>query len=39
MKKCCRFLRKHATKIIYYEKMKMMVLIDDKNESHTNQKI
>ena len=39
MKKFCKDLREHATKIINYEKKDMIPLTKKEKENHNNQKI
>ena len=39
MKKICKDLREHATKIINYEKKEMIPLTDEENKSYEKQKI
>ena len=39
MKKFCKDLRKHATKIINYEKKKMIPLTKKEEENHNKQKV
>ena len=39
MKKFCKDLREHATKIINYEKKKMMPLTKKEEENHNKQKV
>ena len=39
MKSFCKNLKKHATKIINYEKKKMIPLRDEENKSHNKQSL
>ena len=39
MKKFCKDLREHATKIINYEKKDMIPLTKKEEENHNNQKV
>ena len=39
MKKFCKYLREHATKIINYEKKDMILLTKKEEENHNNQKV
>ena len=39
MKRFCKDLKEHATKIINYEKKKIMPWTDDENKSYKRQKV
>ena len=39
MKRICKDLKDHATKIINYEKKKMIPLTDEKNQSYEKRKV
>ena len=38
MKKCCKFLREHAIKMINFEKKKLKLLTKEQQQSHENAK-